>query len=214
MIAKKIFSEFLSVDSEIIEEALRMLKEHQDDKNTKLGADVLDAKTEELDKIRKKRENLVNMRMEGEIDKDYFVQKKAELEARMDILAQEIRKMTFAAQEEAERVSPEKKLADLKTQLEKYTDFKEMELIPETVIEAFTKQIIVSNQGLDWYLRFGKMDKSIEEKVRGRRKQAKEDYEKVYSFTLTLEDAKAYVYSFSKKRRVLNWRDITVNLWM
>ena len=214
MIAKKIFSEFLSVDSEIIEEALRMLKEHQEDKNTKLGTDILDAKTEELERFRKKRENLVNMRMEGEIDKDYFVQKKAELEARMDILAQEIRKMTLAAQEDAERVSPEKKLADLKSQLEKYTDFKEMEVIPETVIEAFTKQIIVSDQGLDWYLRFKKMDKSLEEKVKGKRKQAKEDYEKVYSFTLTLEDAKAYVYSFSKKRRVLNWKDITVNLWM
>ncbi len=44
------------------------------------------------------------------------------------------------------------------------------------------------------------MDKSLEEKVKGKRKQVKDDYEKVYSFTLTLEDAKAYVYTTAFRR--------------
>ena len=103
-------------------------------------------------------------------------------------------------------------MKDLKQQLEKYTDFNGMDTIPETVIEAFTKKIIVSDKGFDWYLRFRKMDKPLEEKL-GKRK-SKDDYSMVFSFTLTIEDAKAYVYQFSKKRRVLSWRDITVNLWI
>ncbi|MBQ2058929.1 MAG: hypothetical protein II488_04070, partial [Firmicutes bacterium] len=64
----------------------------------------------------------------------------------------------------------------------------------------------------DWYLRFRKMDRPLEEKI-GKRK-SKDDYSMVYSFILTIEDAKAYVYQFSKKRRVFNWRDIMVNLWV
>ena len=87
-----------------------------------------------------------------------------------------------------------------------------MDAIPETVIEAFTKKIIVSDKGFDWDLRFRKMDRPLEEKI-GKRK-SKDDYSMVYSFTLTNEDANAYVYQFSKKRRVLSWRDITVNLWI
>ena len=212
MMAQKIFSEFLSVDSVIIEEALRMLRTHQNDRETKLGAEALKAKLSELEKLRQKRESLLNMRLEGEIDKDYFMKKKAELDTREETLAGEIQKLAPKVREKDETVSPEKKLEDLKQQLEKYTDFNGMDAIPETVIEAFTKKIIVSDQGFDWYLRFRKMDKPLEEKL-GKRK-SKDDYSMVYSFTLTNEDAKAYVYQFSKKRRVLNWRDITVNLWV
>ena len=34
------------------------------------------------------------------------------------------------------------------------------------------------------------------------------------AFTLTAEDAKAYLYSFSTKRRVYNWKDLNVTVWI
>ena len=34
------------------------------------------------------------------------------------------------------------------------------------------------------------------------------------SFTLDLKDAKSYLYAKSTKRRILNWRDISVNVYI
>ena len=34
------------------------------------------------------------------------------------------------------------------------------------------------------------------------------------SFTLTLEDAKAYQYSFSTRKRIYNWEDLNVTVWI
>ena len=39
-------------------------------------------------------------------------------------------------------------------------------------------------------------------------------YQHFASFTLTLEDAQKYLYSFSTRKRVLGWKDIEVNLYI
>ena len=39
-------------------------------------------------------------------------------------------------------------------------------------------------------------------------------YRKFGTFTVTTEDAKAYLYSFSTRRRVYKFRDIKVNLYI
>ena len=40
------------------------------------------------------------------------------------------------------------------------------------------------------------------------------NYRKFASLTVTCEDAKAYMYSLSSKRRVHKWTDIRVNLYI
>ena len=40
------------------------------------------------------------------------------------------------------------------------------------------------------------------------------DYLLFASFLVTCEDAKAYLYSMSNKRRVHKWKDIRVNLYI
>lgn len=40
------------------------------------------------------------------------------------------------------------------------------------------------------------------------------NYRKFASLTVTCEDAKAYMYSLSSKRRVHKWTDIQVNLYI
>lgn len=41
-----------------------------------------------------------------------------------------------------------------------------------------------------------------------------EDHIKIGSFTLTLNDAKKYLYSFSTRRRVYKWKDLNVSVWV
>ena len=40
------------------------------------------------------------------------------------------------------------------------------------------------------------------------------DFTKFAEFTLTVDDAKEYIYSLSTKRRVYNWNDIEVRLYI
>lgn len=209
LIAYKIFSEYLSADSEVIEEALRMLREHLEDEQTHMKAGLLDVKLKEIDKLTRKRENLINMRLEGEIDKDMFISKRKEIEDNLEILAEEVKKLSPDSADKAKTV--EERLADLKEQIQKYTDFQGMQIIPETVVEAFTRKIIVNEDSFDWFLRFNKMIKEPSTKSKSK---TSEEYTPALSFTLTMEDAKKYVYSFSSTRRVHGWKDITINLWI
>ena len=45
-------------------------------------------------------------------------------------------------------------------------------------------------------------------------RQDKVSYQKFGTFVVTCEDAKAYMYRFSTKRRVHKWTDIRVNLYI
>lgn len=94
------------------------------------------------------------------------------------------------------------RLAELRKKLAEYTDFDEL-VIPESVVEAFIQKIWVSKDEIRWYLRTNASS-------------ADEDAEHIQigTFTLTAEDAKAYLYSFSTKRRVYNWKDLNVTVWI
>ena len=107
-----------------------------------------------------------------------------------------------------------------------------------SVIEAFVVKIVVSKDSFDWYLRFdGDPDKPLRCSLKGKRKtttkitvsggnsptmdnsptgcyQGLRNYRKFAGLTVTCEDAKAYMYSLSSKRRVHKWTDIQVNLYI
>lgn len=69
----------------------------------------------------------------------------------------------------------------------------------------FNKETWVSKDEFRWYLRSG--DNSSDE-------FNPDEHIKIASFTLTIEDAKKYLYSFSTRRRVYNWRDLNVSIWI
>lgn len=96
------------------------------------------------------------------------------------------------------------KLALLRKQLKKYTGF-EYSVIPESVVEAFIEKIWVSKDEFRWYLRTGK-EANSEFNI--------DDHIKIGEFTITLEDAKKYLYSFSTRRRVYKWKDLNVSVWI
>ena len=169
----------------------------------KRHTDVIRRKQGEIEKLMNKRTNLIEMRAEGDIDKEMFRSKKQEIEDRVAKLTEEIKGL----QPEKEQTSNEDysvKLLELRERLKEYTGF-DYSVIPESIVEAFIERIWVSKDEFRWYLRTGNnADGEFDP----------DDHIKIGAFTLTIDDAKKYIYSFSTRRRVYKWADLNVSVWI
>ena len=96
------------------------------------------------------------------------------------------------------------KLLELRERLKEYTGF-DYSVIPESIVEAFIERIWVSKDEFRWYLRTGNNADSEFDP---------DDHIKIGAFTLTIDDAKKYIYSFSTRRRVYKWADLNVSVWI
>lgn len=137
------------------------------------------------------------------IDKEMFRSKKQEIEDRVAKLTEEIKGL----QPEKEQTSNEDysvKLLELRERLKEYTGF-DYSVIPESIVEAFIERIWVSKDEFRWYLRTGNNADSEFDP---------DDHIKIGAFTLTINDAKKYIYSFSTRRRVYKWADLNVSVWI
>ncbi len=215
LIAKKVFSECLNIESNVIERSLELLKAHLGNGYSESVSERLTALIKDQEKLKRQREILIEMRMEEVIEKEEFLQKKADLDSQIEAAVKEIEELSAKPEEGVDGFKTvEEKLSGLKRSLDRYMDHKKVDqkVIPETVVEAFTRRIIASAKGFDWYLKSereddGSDDADLEDfDPRG--------YSIMYSINLTIEDAKKYVYSFSTRRLVHGWKDITINLWI
>lgn len=199
LMAKRIFSDYVSTIPEVLETAYKMLEEHIADTPKKaMQTDLLENLETEIKKLNNRRNNLIEMRADGDIDKDTFRERKEAIE-------KEIASVSRQVEELKEQLKPEEpknyalKLSSLKARLKDYTDIQDNEL-SDNVIEAFIEKIFVTKDEFRWYLRNNKETSNIEPI-------------QVASFTLTQEDGKNYLYSFSTRRRVFNWKDLNVTVW-
>ena len=138
-----------------------------------------------------------------DIDKEMFRSKKQEIEDRVAKLTEEIKGL----QPEKEQTSNEDysvKLLELRERLKEYTGF-DYSVIPESIVEAFIEHIWVSKDEFRWYLRTGNNAGGEFDP---------DDHIKIGAFTLTIDDAKKYIYSFSTRRRVYKWADLNVSVWV
>lgn len=156
----------------------------------------------EYDKLMQRRNNLIEMRADGDIEKDLFREKKQEIENRLSHLTDDIIALQ-PKEEESFEENFEGKLLNLRKKLETYTGF-EYSVIPESIVEAFVSKVWVSKDEFRWYLRTGNSQEefSFENRI------------KIGSFTLSLDDAKKYQYSFSTRKRIYNWVDLNVSVWI
>ena len=181
-----------------------MLEKHiADQEELPDNTDVIRRKQGEIKKLMNKRTNLIEMRAEGDIDKEMFRSKKQEIEDRVAKLTEEIKGL----QPEKEQTSNEDysvKLLELRERLKEYTGF-DYSVIPESIVEAFIERIWVSKDEFRWYLRTGNNADSEFDP---------DDHIKIGAFTLTINDAKKYIYSFSTRRRVYKWSDLKVSVWI
>ena len=204
MMAEKIFDRYIDNADAVMDLSYSMLEKHiADQEDTPDYTEEIKRKESEIERLSKKRVNLIEMRAEGDIDKELFRERKQEIENRIAILTEEIKTL----QPDETKQSPQdymQKLQELRERLKEYTGF-EYSVIPESIVEAFIEKIWVSKDEFRWYLRSGN-GSSDEFDI--------DDHIKIASFTLTIDDAKKYLYSFSTRRRVYNWKDLNVSVWI
>ena len=203
LMSKKVFERYIDNASETVALAHEMLSKHIADKEeTPDHTDDIKRKQLELEKLRKKKINLIEMREDGDIDKGYFQKRKEELDKSISALLLEIENLS--PKNLPKPCDYQSVLSGLKKQLESYVACKEKK-IPESVVEAFIEKIWVSKDEFRWYLRCGHSS--------GEEKDA-EEHIKIAAFTIGIEEAKAYVYSISTKKRIYKWRVLNVSVWV
>lgn len=204
MMAEQVFDRYIENADKVMDLSYAMLEKHiADQEELPDNTDVIRRKQGEIEKLMNKRTNLIEMRAEGDIDKEMFRSKKQEIEDRVAKLTEEIKGL----QPEKEQTINEDysvKLLELRERLKEYTGF-DYSVIPESIVEAFIERIWVSKDEFRWYLRTGNnADGEFDP----------DDHIKIGAFTLTIDDAKKYIYSFSTRRRVYKWADLNVSVWI
>ena len=132
-----------------------------------------------------------------------FRSKKQEIEDRVAKLTEEIKGLQ-PEKEQTRNEDHSVKLLELRERLKKYTGF-DYSVIPESIVEAFIERIWVSKDEFRWYLRTGNnADGEFDP----------DDRIKIGAFTLTIDDAKKYIYSFSTRRRACKRADLHVSVWI
>lgn len=204
MMAEQVFDRYIENADKVMDLSYAMLEKHiADQEELPDNTDVIRRKQGEIEKLMNKRTNLIEMRAEGDIDKEVFRSKKQEIEDRVAKLTEEIKGL----QPEKEQTSNEDysvKLLELRERLKEYTGF-DYSVIPESIVEAFIERIWVSKDEFRWYLRTGNNAEGEFDP---------DDHIKIGAFTLTIDDAKKYIYSFSTRRRVYKWADLNVSVWI
>ena len=213
LIAHEIFTKHFTDISAVTELACKMIEEHINDvEDVEDNTEIIAQKNAEIEKLERKKVGLIEMRADGDIERDYFLMRKDEVEKQIECLRQEIQELTpIDTRKKKENLV--ERLEALKQKLSEYTDFENTLIIPDGVIEAFTEQIIASDKGFDWYLKaVPDMVKSFMDDTPD--DETEKEWHELTQFDLTIEDAKAYVYSFSSRRRVHGWQNIKIRLFV
>lgn len=173
MMAKHIFREYLRGTVEVIALAESMVEPYIDDvESTENNKKIINQKQEEREKLNKRLHNLIEMRADGEIDRDTFKIKKEEIEVRLQIIDKEIENLT-PKENTVEDATHEEKMTLLRYYLEQSTNIVDGEDIPDDVIKAFIQKIVAHKDGFDFYLRFTPDDDPKKLNVEGRKDSAK-----------------------------------------
>ena len=106
---------------------------------------------QKLEAWNRKYDNLLNMRMAGEIEKDRYDEKRAQLQKEQEKLREQL--SLLESEEEITDDIYKDKLEVLKYGLEQDFNFSTKH-IPEEIIDAFVKEIIVCRDCFIWKLNF------------------------------------------------------------
>ncbi len=172
MMANHIFRNYLSQKDKVLALANSMLEAHIDDKEDDVDyAAIIEKKCKEVERLRKKLDIFIEMRAEGEIDKESFGAKTAEVKEEIAKLSAEVEELQLKLNKEPVITDYRDKLTVLQYALEQYTNADEND-IPESVIEAFVVKIVAKKDGFDWYLRFdGDPNDPLHMKTEGKKRK-------------------------------------------
>ena len=171
MMANLIFRKYLSEKDKVLALANSILENYHEDESDREDREaLLESKQRELARLNRKMDNYIDMRAEGDLTREQYRKRCAELEPQIQKLQQEIQELSVEIQP-IEIPDYKEKITVLQYALERYTNIDEGQDVPESVIEAFVVKIVVSKDGFDWYLRFnGDPDKPLHCELMGKRK--------------------------------------------
>lgn len=165
--ADVIFQKFWNHRDEILCLANEMLDKHyKDDKGQDFSDEIMDIQNK-LNKLEQKFDNLVDMRMEGEIDKAKFNEKKEHIEKERERLNNKL--LSYHIEEDLSEEELNDKLTILKYGLDQDFNFSTHN-IPEEVIDAFVDQVIVHKDCFIWKLKLS--GDTVKLKVNGRKNKS------------------------------------------
>lgn len=235
MMAKYVFTNFITDVDEILKTANHLLQKHIADKPVRDNTQILENKRKELTKFEKRLKNYTEMRADGEITRERFFEYKAEIEPKIEELKKVIAELEVVS-EPVEEVDFGERIKMLEYAMEQLVDFENMQDIPESVVDAFVDRIVVSKDCFDWYLRFdptvaysckvegkrsgtAKVTSSFafleDSKTKKKYKNlSQSEYDLVASATLDIDYAKKYLYSQSTKHRIHKYEDTNVNVYV
>ena len=156
MMSKHIFSEYLVDYSKAIVMAEELLAKHIDDidANSEENEKIIRSLCKEQEKLSKRLDGLFDMRADGEISREEFMSKKGSIEKKLDEIAAEIDALTPEQEDPEEVADHEERMTFLRFALDQLVKPNDKDDIPEDVIRAFVKKIVVHPDSFDWYLRF------------------------------------------------------------
>ncbi len=170
-------------------------------KETKEARELRDAEAK-LRKIRIKLENLTEMRVNGEIDKQEYSSLKAKINGEMLIAEKEIDDIKRVALEEERKTTPLVSIDVFRSMAVEDPDFTKP-IRHSALVNTMIKKI-VPNTSLDfkWYLNlYPKRDDAGDE-----------DYKEVVEFTIDYDVAKDFRNNRGEMLRQNQWKDLTVRV--
>lgn len=225
----------LSINKEkIITIAMEEIEKHINETSSNNSEDLIKSLQSELDKTEKKLDNLIDMRTEGEISKEKFIEKRTEFENRIEEINSELEKYC-KNEEEYDYASRMSLWRDCLDQMLNYED---AEVIPDYVIDAMVDYILVDETTFKWKFRF--LPKEFDLSVNGNRKSngtivdantgntldfcsmlhrqpyAKDELRnsfKVAEFLLTKDNILNYVPNYRPQDRIHKWRDMLIEIY-
>ena len=170
-------------------------------KETKEARELRDAEAK-LRKIRIKLENLTEMRVNGEIDKQEYSSLKAKINGEMLIAEKEIDDIKRVVLEEERKTTPLVSIDVFRSMAVEDPDFTKP-IRHSALVNTMIKKI-VPNTSLDfkWYLNlYPKRDDAGDE-----------EYKEVVEFTIGYEEAKGFRNNRGEMLRQNQWKDLTVRV--
>ena len=168
--ANHLFKDFLPEKDAVVDLAGQMLANYLesagDDADTKTA---LAKKETELDTLAQRKQRNMNFLLDGTLDAIMFKQNEAQISADIKAAHEEIAALRKELTENNTQEVLEERIQQLKALLADYVSVdSEDNIIPELVVTAFVKQIIVFDDHFEWYLRTDSSNEPIACKVKGR----------------------------------------------
>ena len=155
MMAMYIFENYITKRDVIAKLAKEILAQHINDKpDMPDQEDLIRSLENELQKIEKRFDVLIELRADGEIDKTIFRKKKSELEEKKGEINKKLATLKNSSSSNS-RVDLTKKLKLLNEIIDSSIEIEKNKQIPACILESFVRKIMVCPDHLEWHLRTG-----------------------------------------------------------